>query len=132
MTITLNDDTATTSDDLYDFARTHVDFATFHPEHRFDDIRLELHVNGPAAVGCCLATNSKNLGQFELEAVAEDAFDAIAHAASLLGEEVDRRIERFERTRRASEKRSRPAGRIPLSAAAPAPSPAATNWGAIR
>ena len=58
--------------------------------------------------------------------------DAIAHAASLLGEEVDRRIERFERTRCASEKRPRPAGRIPLSAAAPAPSPAATNWGAIR
>ena len=75
--------------------------------------------------------NSKNLGQFELEAVAEDAFDAIAHAASLLGEEVDRRIERFERARRAYETRPRPADRIPLFAAAPAPSPTATDWGAI-
>ena len=131
MTITMNAQ-ATTSDELYDFARTHVDLATFHPEHRFDDFRLELRLNGPAAVGCCLATNSKNLGQFELEAVAEDAFDAIAHAAALLGEEVDRRIERFERTRRAREKRPRRADRMPLSAAAPAPGPAATNWAAIR
>lgn len=125
-------DQVSASDELYDFARTHTDFATFHPEHRFDDVRLELRLHGPAALGCSLATSSKTLGHFELEAVAEDAFDAIAHAAALLGEEVDRRIEGFERTRRARAKRSRPTGRIPLSAAVAAPSPAATNWAAIR
>jgi hypothetical protein len=127
MTVTINDQ-GTTSYDLYDFARTHVEFATFHPEHRFDELRLELRLNGPSAVVCCLITASKALGQFEIDAIGEDAFEAIARAADMLAEDLDRRVERLARTQRACQKRSGLTMRMPLAAAAPAPSPAATHW----
>lgn len=140
------------NDDFHAFAHTHVAFATFHPHYRFEDCHIELYLHAPGRAGCCLSAVSEELGSVEVNAVADDAYDVVARAAELLGEEIDQRIERVERKReRADRERERgdrerrhadrerqhvdgasgPAARLPLHSLAPAPRPASTSWADI-
>ncbi|MCR9095100.1 MAG: hypothetical protein NXI30_12850 [bacterium] len=112
------------NDDFHAFAHTQLAFATFHPHYRFEDCHVELYLHGPGRAGCRLSVGSEALGTVEVNALADDVYDVVERAAELLGEAVDRRIERADRA-------SGPVPHLPLHSLAPAPRPASTSWADI-
>ncbi len=80
------------------FARTHIEFAVWHPWYDLGGLEVHLVEDAPGVVYCAMRASCAALGEISSGAVAGDRFDAVTRAARLL-ESAVREVARQHDTR---------------------------------